>query len=428
MAHLLLRLCRAHHLGWPPSPANFSFLPKSLSDILAAAMEPRHLEDPTRFGALAATLFGLVGYAACLFLSLIKLRTEHNCSSFIEDLCGDRCSATLRDAASELLGLPITVYGAAVYLVACLIALRSSRSASASRARVPLLALAWFTFAVSVLYFSYAAIFLKTVCEYCGLLYLTSIGMLLGASLLNGSRPLRSLRGLLEVRVWVMAGLTILGIVTSLAVHANLYRRLAAGVGEEACEQTDVLALPETSLRVPATREPAVVVAAFVDLACPHCRMSVEFWRKYQAARSNVIELRLYHFPRDCYGRTEDHACDAARVVECLAPQLGGRQLEFMDALFALQDGPSPLFDGPKLNAVAAEFGITGAEACRNQGATVQAHVEFAQNAGLQVRPSALLIRMYNGAPTTAITVQGSTKNEVFLDQKIHELLASAEL
>jgi len=385
-------------------------------------MEPRHLEDPTRFGALAATLFSVVGYAACLFLSVIKLRTEHNCHSFIEEVCGARCSSTLRDAASELWGLPITVYGAAIYLVASVLSYLASREPAAAWARMPLLGLAWLTFAVSFGYFAYAALLLETVCEYCGLLYLTSIGLLLGASLLNDSRPLRSFRGPHEPRVWVTGALAMLGVVTSLALHANLFGRLTADADSRACEQTDVVALPATSLVVPAMGEPTIAIAAFIDLACPHCRTSVDFWKKYQAARRDVIELRFYHFPGDCLGRSTDFACDAAKAVECLAPQLAGRELEFVDALLARQDGPSPFFDHAGLAEVAAAFGVTDIEACRRQD-VVDAHVEFAQNHGLDLRPSALLIRMYKGIPTTAVPVQGSTKNEAFLDRRIQELL-----
>lgn len=385
-------------------------------------MKPRHLEDPTRFGALAATLFSVVGYAACLFLSVVKLRTEHNCHSFIEEVCGARCSSTLRDGAAELWGLPSTVYGAAIYLVASVLSYRASRGPADAWIRRPLLALSWFSFAVSFGYFVYAALFLGTVCEYCSLLYLTSIGLLIGASLLSGSRPLRPLRGPHEPRVWVTGALAVLGAVTSLAVHANLYARLTADADSRACEQTDVLALPETSLRVSATGEPAIVIAAFIDLACPHCRTSVDFWKKYQAARRDLVELRFYHFPGDCLGQSRDFACDAARVVECVAPQLAGRELEFVDVLLARQDGPSPLFDPAGLAEVAAAFGVTGLEACRRHGA-VDTHVEFAQDHGLEQRPSALLIRMDKGVPTTAVPVQGSTKNEAFLDRRIQELL-----
>ena len=393
-------------------------------------LRSRPLEDPSRFGAMAAALFSAVGYAACLLLSLIKLRTENRCSSFVDSICADRCATTLHDVWSSIGGLPVTVLGAALYLVTFVLALRASSVEPARWVRVPLLALASFTLAVSAAYATYSALGLSTWCEYCALLYVTSIGLFLGAALLNGLRPIRAFNAPLGTRGRMLAALTMLGLCTSLAVHCNVYRRLAAQEPGKNCTSREVFALPEPFLRIPASSaSPPIVAAVFIDFSCPHCRISVDFWRTYQATRKDLLELRIYHFPVDCIGPAGQRACEAARAFECLAPASEGRGLEVLEALFALQDSPAdqgPYFSTEHLRAVAAKFAVPDFDSCKLRPeleATVDAHVEFAENNGIKSRPAALLIRMVDGQPSRAIPLQGAVKDDAFLDRAIQKLL-----
>lgn len=387
---------------------------------------PRHLDDPSRFGALAAALFSLVGYVACFFLSVIKLRTEHQCRSFIDDVCEARCAATLHDSWSNLWGLPITVYGAALYLTAFVLAFRASSGPPARWVCVPLLAVAWLILTTSAFYAFHATFRLATLCEYCALLYATAIGLFLGAALLNGTRALRPFLVRPSLRVRVTSTLTALGVVTGLALHINLYRRAMAQAPLQSCKAKAAAELPEPFLRVPARDKPEVVIAAFVDFSCPHCRDSVHFWRKYQATRSGALELRFYHFPADCVGPTQHHACEAARVYECLSTKVNGRDFELLSELFALQDGPEPYFSPDNLRAVAEKFWVTDFDACAKQhflnSEIVDQHLDFAEQHDLKDRPSALLIRMAGERPVEAIPLRGSKKDESFLDRQIQSL------
>jgi uncharacterized membrane protein len=385
------------------------------------------LDDPSRFGALAAALFSMTGYAACLFLSLIKLRTEHQCHSMIDEVCGERCTTTLHDDWSNLWGQPITVYGAALYLTAFVLACRAGSGPPSQWVRVPLLALAWLTLAISALYGFYAAFVLTTLCEYCALLYSTAIGLFLGALLLNGARGLRPFRALKGLRVRVTAGLTALGLVTALAVHVNLYARMTITMSQQRCETRAVAELPEPFLRVPSQGTPVVVAAVFIELSCPHCRDSVGFWRDYQATRSGVLELRYYHFPADCVGPTVHQACEAARAYECLAPAAVGREMELVEALLARQDGPAPYFSRDSLRAVAEQFEVAEFDACLERriaySKIVDEHLEFAAQHDLEDRPSALLIRMDGQRQREAIPLRGSKKDPAFLDRQLLNLI-----
>lgn len=392
-------------------------------------LRSRPLEDPARFGAMAAALFGAVGYAVCLLLSLLKLRTEHRCSSFIDSVCADRCAQTLHNGWSSLWGLPVTVYGAALYLVVFVLAYRASSGEPGRWIRVPLLALAWFTLAISAAYALYATLGLSILCEYCALLYATSIGLFLGAALLNGVRPLRAFKTPLGLRGRMTAALTVLGLGTSLAVHANLYWRLAAQEPGQDCKSRDMFGLPEPFLRTPADREdPPIVAAVFIDFTCPHCRLSVDFWQDFQAKRRDVLELRFYHFPADCIGGSDHQACDAARAFKCLSPPTTDQGFAVLKRLFALQDGAFPHFSVEKLRAVAREFGVEDGDfkTCRNATGVndaVDIHLEFAERHQLRQRPAVLLIRMVNDQPTTAVPLQGPSKDEAFLDRNIKKLL-----
>lgn len=363
-------------------------------------------------GAAATWVFGLAGLGVSGLLTVLKFRAANLCDDSLLTTCGlgdGGCATALTDTWSTVLGLPITVYSAALYLVAAglaVVILVGSPLARAA-ARLLLLALAWAALVVS------GALLLRTLtalhlCPYCLLLDIVALGLVVAAHLLN-PRPLASLatlvardpatpagarasagpapagsalhaaappgsaRAALRLRdLAFVASVALVAGASLVAAQQNLLRRAAAGVRDAELSPCMVRLreLADTPMLLHRAAEPRAVAALFLDLTCRHCRHEFAFWRDYAAevaASGAAVEIRVYHYPRTGCSQGDlvrggadagaRRACDAARALTCLVPS--GDPATLVDAttrLFALQDAPTG-FDSTALAAVARELG-----------------------------------------------------------------------
>lgn len=309
-------------------------------------------------GAAATWVFGLAGLGVSGLLTVLKFRAANLCDDSVLTTCGvgdGGCATALTDTWSTVLGLPITVYSAALYLVAAGLAVVILVGTPLARAaaRLLLLALAWLALLVS------AALLLRTltaltICPYCLLLDIAALGLVVAAHLLN-PRPLATLAALVPRRrdaaadprtralaadprtranaadpraaapqtralaadlhhdaprpalrardlafVAAVAAITGLGLV---AAQHNLLRRAAAEVRDAELSPCMVRLreLADTPMLLHRAAQPRAVAALFLDLTCRHCRHEFAFWRDYAAelaASGAAVEIRVYHYPR----------------------------------------------------------------------------------------------------------------------------------
>ena len=97
-------------------------------------------------GAYVIAVFAVPGALFSLFLTLLKFRNEFTCERVLLMTCSQGCDVALRDAWSTILGAPLTIYGAAFFLVALGVAsciLLSARLAPMMRLPALLLGWAW---------------------------------------------------------------------------------------------------------------------------------------------------------------------------------------------------------------------------------------------------------------------------------------------
>ncbi len=393
-------------------------------------------------GAAAVWAFSLPGLVLSGLLTVLRLRSDHRCDDTFMGACsGDgvlSCSTVLGDTWATVLGLPLTVYAAAFFVVTLTLAAATLLSPRVLRPllRPTLVLLAWAALLVCAVLAGYAALGLGALCLYCIFLDGACLGVFLAAMLANAGRLLprveagqRGLAGLvLAVAVMLFA--------TAVSVQRTLVLRYREDAAQAEALRPCVVALRELevpAIRLPAAGPPAYVAALFLDLACPHCKAEYEFWRAYQgelAERGVAVELQLFHFPRGCSPEPEvadvsrARACDAARAQLCLARGDSERGLAAFERLFAEQ---AEAFTSEHLALVAASFGVAADAAsvdsplfvCMQSAATadlLRRHLSFGEAvAGLRAAPGALLVPLANGRPTGAAKqVQGRKPREFY--------------
>lgn len=413
-------------------------------------------------GALAIWSFALQGLVLSGLLTLLKFRADVLCDDDSLGACptgaaagASACAAALADPWAVVLGLPLSIYSAAFYLVLAVLALLVTVGELRRWLRPTLLLLAWAGLLVSLVLATYSLVALRSLCLYCLFLHGVHLGVFVAARLMNPRGLAGAGRELLaDRRPRVVAGLALLALVTAVSVQRNLYRRAARGGDARELSPCEVRLgqLVDTPLVLTSHAPPRLIVALFLDFACPHCRADHEQWLALQAQAPGPIELRIYQFPATSCDRAElaagatdislHRSCDAARALHCML-ELGDptRGLEISAALFALQsaDAAPPHFSATRLAAVAGDFGVAADPnrrddpffTCMRAPATADALVRdmrLAEDvAELDRPPGALLIPLRDGRPVGRARQVRGHKPRATLDRWIAELLTDPE-
>ena len=401
-------------------------------------------------GSVSVWAFSVPGLVLSALLTVLRLRSDHRCDDTFMGACSGggllSCSTVLGDAWATVLGLPLTVYASAYFLVTLALAGATLLSPRTLRPLVrPVLLLAsWAGLAVALALAVYAVFGLGALCLYCVFLDGVCLGVFLAAVLANRGRVLPRLPGLHGhglrgqfAATLLIAVVAALGFVTAVIGQRALvlqYRRSAA---EAEALRPCVVALRELevpALRLPSPAGPPTHIAAlFLDLACPHCKAEYGFWREYQrelAGRGVAVELQLFHFPRGCSPEpgvsdvSRARACDAARAQLCLGRGDSERGLGVFERLFAEQAEP---FTSEHLALVAGAFAVEADAgsadsplfACMRSpeiAAELGRHLRFGEAvAGLRAAPGALLVPLRDGRPTgVAKQVQGRKPRDFY--------------
>ena len=157
-----------------------------------------------------------------------------------------------------------------------------------------------------------------------------------------------------------------------------------------------------------ATHEPEVVLALFVDLSCPHCRVEYKQWLDYWSTHREFLELQVFHFPMDpqCQGGNSpgaihNSACIGALALECMLQAAPARAEEIMLDMFGMQDTGEPFFEITKLEGVAAKYGVDDLRTCVNTDPEaelrVSHHVSFARRVPLDEAPALIVAPVRRG-------------------------------
>lgn len=396
------------------------------------------------FGAVALTLFSLPALVFSVFLTVLKFRTSFRCDGFMHNVCSSGCDVALGDKWSVVLGMPISAFGTAFYLVVLALAVIVGAwpFIFAPIARVPLLVLGTAGLAVSLLLGTYAAFGLGVWCIYCSVLYVANVGIFLSARLLNSEGLFRSLRHGLR-RINLLSGVlwwaAISAFVAFVIVQKRMYSHYASGALRArlqhtslSCEEEGLRTLPPTNFKLESDGPPEVIVALFFDLACPHCRREAEFWREYQKEHRDFLQVEFFHLSADpACGRLDstplrnNESCNGALALECFNSQVGGDPIVNLERFFALQGQEQPYFSEKNRAALAAAHGVQGLTECMNASETfkrVHQHIEFGVTMKFTSPPSALIIPVRNGNPFgTALRLRGGAKSEDYIDAKVRE-------
>jgi uncharacterized membrane protein len=338
-----------------------------------------------RFGAAAALALSLCGAGVGVYLTVLKFRMAFTPCASTKGACaiaGMSCEDALQSSWSTLLGLPISLWGSAFYLVVAVVAggllLRPDFLRGA--ARPLLLGLAFFDIAVSAVYGTYAFAILKAPCPYCLSLYVISALLLMCALFAVHGAP-RGLWKRLTTRrqadlldaVFIASAVFIVGAGLQSVVYQSARRFVDAQTG---CAKPSA-ELPATTI-VAGAGDPKVGVALFLDLSCPHCYS--EFRNVGLALRSKELDVPtrvlVFHTPRAACDPEEfpagfplhhpdafnGGACLAARAAECVEKLRPGAGFDMMAALFALQQDPDPsggpLFTPVRVANKAVDIGL----------------------------------------------------------------------
>lgn len=272
------------------------------------------------------------------------------------------CGAALSDRWSELLWLPLSLWGSALFLVAAALGGGAGRDTpSAGPARSLLFVVASVALLVSAALAIRMAVVLKALCPYCVALYLISAG-LWGVALALRRAPTRASAARVGVNTIFISALLF---VFSVGVQGIAYRvALTLGDPREGCPDVRER-LPETPL-VFGAAEAKVVLALFLDPSCSHCRATFEVLRAaLQGGDLEGAQLHIFLVPRagcsserpvplvDDVAR-RNKACVAAGAVLCADHLDAGAGLAALQAILQLQTAPDgrPWFEVDKIEFV----------------------------------------------------------------------------
>jgi len=338
-----------------------------------------------RFGAGAALLLSLLGIGVGVYLTVLKFRMTFTPCASTKGACaigGMSCEDALQSSWSTLLGLPISLWGSAFYLVVAVVAggLLVRPDFLRGAARPLLLGLAFFDIAVSAIYGTYAFAILKAPCPYCLSLYVIS-GLLLMCALFAVHGAPRNLWKRLTTRrqadlldaVFVASAVFIVG----LGVQSVGYQTTRRFVDAQTGCAAPTMALPTTVI-VTGAAEPKVGIALYLDLTCPHCFN--EFRNVGRAIRGKELDVptRVYVFhtpraacdpdafpagyPKHSADAFNGGACLAAKAAECVEKLRPGAGFDMISGLFALQADPDPaggpLFSPVRVANKAVDIGL----------------------------------------------------------------------
>lgn len=338
-----------------------------------------------RLGAASALVLSLLGVGVGGFLTVMKFRMNFTPCVSTKGACAIgnmTCEDALASPWSMLFGLPISLWGTALFFVTAVLAagLLARRDFLRGVARPMLLLLAVVSAIASVVYGTYAFAVLAARCPYCLSLYIVSGLLLLSAFAVQRDAPTGQWRSLTARRqadlldgVFVACALFIVG----LGVQSVGYQAARRFVDAETGCAAPTKALPNTTITT-GPSDARVGIALFLDLTCPHC--ASEFKNVGRAIRSKELDVPtrvfVFHTPRaacdpDAFpaGYPKHHAdafnggaCLAARAAECAEKMQPGSGFEMVAALFALQSDPDPnggaLFNALRVGNKATDIGI----------------------------------------------------------------------
>lgn len=339
----------------------------------------------TRLGAASALVLSLAGIGVGAFLTVMKFRMNFTPCVSTKGACAIgnmTCEDALASTWSTLLGLPISLWGSALYFVTAALAAGLLLRPDFLRgvARPALAALAGLSVLASVVYGTYAFAVLAARCPYCLSLYVISGLLLLSSYAVLKDSPKGQWRSLTARRqadlldgLFVACALFIVGV----GVQSVGYQAARRFVDAETGCAAPTKAMPSAAI----TTGPAdakVGIALFLDLTCPHCFN--EFRNVGRAVRSKELDIPtrvfVFHTPRaacdtDAFpaGYPKHHAdafnggaCLAAKAAECVEKLRPGSGFEMVAALFALQSDPDPnggpLFSPVRVGNKATDIGL----------------------------------------------------------------------
>lgn len=330
----------------PNSPPTI-LRPRSRSNPPRAAADAPRV-DWARVGAFLSLAASLLGLGLAAFLTVLKFLSDCRCTATALTVCHDAlarmlpelqdmfdCTAAFSSRWAALLGLPLTLYAAALYATTAALALVAVRGGpDGARAAAWLLAAAGLDVAASALLFAVSSHVLGVWCLFCFCLYFVSAALLAAALIARRTPRAPATPGPgLPVQFAVL-------FLAVLAVQAVPYASRCEEPG--AGRPRPIPPPPETRLVFGADR-PDVVVAIFIDPGCSAC--AHEFVALQALVRDDPgLGVRLYHYPRDIGGcgldvvlpdTTAGSACDLSFAVECLAERPGAAPGDAVRALAA---------------------------------------------------------------------------------------------
>lgn len=342
--------------------------------------------DLRRFAAGVGLVTSMLGVGVGAYLTVLKFKMTYTPCLSPTGGCqvgSLSCGAALQSTASTLLDLPLSLWGSAFYLVTavlCASLLVRRRGFGGTAAHV-LLLFAWFGVVVSVALAAYTGLVLTSFCPYCLTLYAIS-GLLLATAWIARKPPdarAASYRELWREQPADAAHclfVALLVLVCGTGVQSLTYHGLRNGVDAQVGCPRPSEPPPRSAIKFGA-RDPAAVVAVFLDMSCSACRR--EFRTLATAISSDKfpvpVQLWVYHTPRQAcdidafpggYRKTMDQArnadaCLAARAVECMEKLREGEGFWLIGGLFTLQDtldADTPLFTAEKIGDRAVDRGL----------------------------------------------------------------------
>jgi len=254
------------------------------------------------------------------------------------------CETVAESPYSVFLGLPVSVWGLIVYVVAaalCLWGLLPGRPHPAWPRGILIGVFTVGLLASALLaYVSFALI--QSLCVFCVSLYALNLllsGIAIAALATAGLNPIRALiEDLRRPFAPILVTLLTAGVAAGLALLVPPYwvhpgwrdlPALPTGVTDEGNHWIGA-------------EEPVIDVVEYSDYQCPHCRRAHRNMRTTTAEFADTVRLVHRHMPVDHHCNPEvekpfhPRACELAKAVECAADQDAFWKMN--DAVFSIQD------------------------------------------------------------------------------------------
>lgn len=328
------------------------------------------------------------------------------------------CSTTIMSSYSELLGIPLAIFGFVTNLVILLFGLKSMYlDQDPKKSTVVTLGLSLFSVVASVAMGLISILVLHSLCPFCVTAYVLSFVTFFCVLQWTSGFRLDVLGQYIKPLAIALIAIGAMGfvagkVVMSSVISSEIKEQMALVVSDWKSKSANEIKTVDPLTYGPDTAK--MKILEFSDFLCPHCKNALPKLHNFANVHKQDVQIIFQNFPLDGCSGTDDNPgrrCDLAKMAYCAQKQNKG--WEAQEYLFSNQETMYELTKiDEELPKMAGHLAINNEEfsACFKHAETlktIKAQIEVGKKLGIEGTPAIFINnKAYRGGPTPIVFQQ----------------------